>query len=124
MNRFFLKLDTANNNQPTLYCDPQHATDPTEQPIIEGVENMQIRYCIPVGTGIGCVLAADVPDWNQIQSVRVSLVLRSADDNLLVQPQSYHFDADGDGTSELITPTDKRLRRVFTTTIAVRNLVN
>lgn len=126
-NQFFLKADASNNNQPTLYCDPLHATDPTEQPVISGVENMQIRYCVPADstdTNIGCVLAGnDVSDWNQIQSVRVSLLLRSADDNLVTQPQPYQFDINGDGVNETITPSDKRLRRVFTTTIAVRNLV-
>ena len=126
-NQFFLKADASNNNQPTLYCDPLHATDPTEQPVISGVENMQIRYCAPADstdTNIGCVLAGnDVSDWNQIQSVRVSLLLRSADDNLVTQPQPYQFDINGDGVNETITPSDKRLRRVFTTTIAVRNLV-
>ncbi|MCC7220470.1 MAG: PilW family protein [Candidatus Contendobacter sp.] len=126
-NRFFLQADASNNNQPTLYCDPLQATDPTAQPVISGVENMQIRYCVPADstdTNIGCVLAGnDVSDWNQIQSVRVSLLLRSADDNLVVQPQPYQFDVNGDGVNETITPSDKRLRRVFTTTIAVRNLV-
>ena len=126
-NQFFLKADASNNNQPTLYCDPLHTTDPTEQPVISGVENMQIRYCVPADstdTNIGCVLAGnDVSDWNQIQSVRVSLLLRSADDNLVTQPQPYQFDINGDGVNETITPSDKRLRRVFTTTIAVRNLV-
>ncbi len=126
-NRFFLKADASNNNQPTLYCEPQPKTDPTEQPVISGVENMQIRYCAPADstdTNIGCVLAGnDVSDWNQIQSVRVSLLLRSADDNLVTQPQPYQFDINGDGVNETITPSDKRLRRVFTTTIAVRNLV-
>lgn len=75
------------------------ATDPTEQPVISGVENMQIRYCVPADstdTNIGCVLAGnDVSDWNQIQSVRVSLLLRSADDNLVTQPQPYQFDING-----------------------------
>lgn len=126
-NRFFLKADASNSNQPTLYCEPQPKTDPAEQPVISGVENMQIRYCAPADstdTNIGCVLAGnDVSDWNQIQSVRVSLLLRSADDNLVTQPQPYQFDINGDGVNETITPSDKRLRRVFTTTIAVRNLV-
>lgn len=130
--RFFLQADASNGNQPTLYCDPIHYTnssdvDPTEQPVISGIENMQIRYCVPVDsndTNIGCVLAGnDVSDWNQVQSVRVSLLLRSVDDNLIAQPQPYQFDVNGDGVNETITPTDKRLRRVFTTTIAVRNLV-
>ncbi len=109
----------------TLYCDPEHTANPGLTPVIDGVENMQIRYCIPVGGAeIGCVLPASVPAWNEVQSVRVSLLLRSVDDNLVVQPQPYQFDANGDGVDETVTPTDKRLRRVFTTTVALRNLRN
>jgi len=109
----------------SLYCDPEHTINPDSTPVIGNVENIQFRYCIPVGSAkIGCVLSTAVSNWNEVQSVKVSLLLRSVDDNLVVQPKSYQFDADGDGVSETITPTDKRLRRVFTTTIAVRNLVN
>ncbi|HMR72841.1 MAG TPA: PilW family protein, partial [Candidatus Saccharibacteria bacterium] len=48
-------------------------------------------------------------------SVRISLVLRTADDNLVEAPQPYTING------VTTTPTDRRLRRVFTTTIALRN---
>ena len=125
-NRFFLEVD---NNQPTLYCDPQHsagqdpAKDPSKQPVIDGVENMQIRYCEKLSNNIGCVTADKVFEWKNIQSVRMSLLVRSADDGLVNQPQPYQWDADGDGKDDdpPPTPTDRRLRRVFTTTVSLRN---
>lgn len=138
-NRFFLKnlKDKDNNDQPVLYCDPKRtagndpvkdpARDDPEQPIIEGVENMQIRYCERFNndsnSSLRCVTADKVSDWNKVQSVRISLLVRSADDSLVGQPQPYQWDADGDGEDDPpLTPTDRRLRRVFTTTIIPRNL--
>ena len=127
-NQFFLE---SNNNQPTLYCDPQHsagdvslATDDLKQPVIDGIENMQIRYCERLVTDkFRCVTPNNVTNWNNVKSVRISLLVRSTDDGLVSQPQPYRWDTDGDGEDDnpLPTPTDRRLRRVFTTTISLRN---
>ena len=130
-NQFFLEL---NNNQPTLYCDPQHsagkdpvmdpAKDDPKQPVIDGVENMQIRYCEEQSSdNLRCVTANNITKWNNIRSVKISLLVRSTDDRLTSQPQSYPWDANGDGKDDdpPPTPTDKYLRRVFTTTISLRN---
>lgn len=89
--------------------------------VIDGVENMRILYGERVGNNIHYVPMANVGNINNIQSMRVSLLLRTSDDNLVSQPQPYQFDANNDSTLETITPTDRRLRRVFTTTIALRN---
>lgn len=125
-NRFFLELD---NNQPTLYCDPEHsagqdpAKDPSKQPVIDGVENMQIRYCEKLSNNIGCVTANKVADWNNVRSVKISLLMKSVNNGLVSQPQPYQWDADGDGKDDdpPPTPTDRHLRRVFTSTISLRN---
>jgi len=142
-NLFFLELD---NNQPTLYCDPEHgagqdpAKNPSKQPVIDGVENMQIRYCEGLGKcktfdkdgkcieldiveKVGCVTANKVTDWNNIQSVKISLLMKSINNGLVSQPQPYQWDADGDGKDDdpPPTPTDRHLRRVFTSTISLRN---
>ncbi len=128
-NQFFLELV---NNQPTLYCDPQHSAgkdalekDESKQPVIDGVENMQIRYCEKLSSvdNLRCVTANNITNWNDIRSVKISLLMRSADNGLTSQPQSYQWDANGDGKDDdpPPTPTDKYLRRVFTTTISLRN---
>ena len=61
------------------------------------------------------VPANNVVNWEKVVSVRVSLLVKSIDDNLAVQPLAYTYN----GTTS--TPTDRRLRRIFTTTIALRN---
>ncbi len=134
-NQFSIPTGLQDNN---LYCNAGHRTaagavvagTSQTQPVIEGVENMQLRYCSRKPDNISCVRADLVPDWTQVESIKISLLVRSVDDNLISEPKSYRFDLDGDpGTGddadEIITPpaTDRHLRRVFTTTIAVRNLV-
>lgn len=100
---------------------PISATNPIE--LIEGVENMKVLYgedtdAPPDGTA-NYYVAADAAglDMNNVVSIRVSLLLRSLDDNLAAQPLAYTFNG------ETITPTDRRIRRVITSTIALRNRI-
>ena len=87
--------------------------------IVEGIENMQILYgadtnadntpdyYVPAGT-VGLNMA-------QVVSIRISLLAATLDDNLAAQPLAYTYN----GVTS--TPTDRKIRRVFNTTIAVRN---
>ncbi len=102
------------NGLPALYRQ-ENGNNPEE--LVDGIEQMQISY------GVGdqfnnlvsnFVTADNVTDWSKVISVRISLLLQS-DDNITASPQSYTF---GGITT---TPTDRRLRRSFTTTIALRN---
>lgn len=119
---YYIGKDTTNNNVPTLYRRRlTSGSTMVSEPLVEGVENMQILYgedtdspadgsanrYLPAGTG-GL-------NMGNVVSVRVSLLLRSAEDNITTQPQPYAFNG------ATITPTDRRLRRVFTTTIRIRN---
>lgn len=86
--------------------------------LIEGVENMQIQY----GEDLDGNRSADVyrsadqvVDWGAVVSVRVSLLLQSVEDGIVSHPQTYRFN----GTTT--TATDQRLRRSFSTVIALRN---
>ncbi|MFT7413975.1 MAG: type IV pilus assembly protein PilW [Methylophagaceae bacterium] len=87
--------------------------------LIEGIENMQIRY----GEDANADNTADYfvsaatggLDMNQVVSIRVSLLVRSLDDNLTTQAQPYTYN------TATVTPSDRRFRQVFTSTIAVRN---
>lgn len=96
----------------------------TPMELVEGVENMQIRYGIDV-TGDRAVdryvSASEIGTWDQVMSARVSLLLRSVQDNITQTPQTYTYDADGDGVLDPIVAGDNRLRRVFTTTVNIRN---
>ena len=104
--------------------------------LVEGVEDMQITYGVDTSTPAVCadndgvvdtyVTASNVPatapcvndedDWKKVLSVRIRLLMRTQD-GIASQPQPYFY------TDPVVatTPADRRLRKVFTTTIAVRN---
>lgn len=92
--------------------------------LIEGIENMQILYgedtdaagTLGRGTPNHYVAAGTTGfDIDEVVSVRISLLVRSIDNSLTSAPIAYVFN----GVS--ITPGDRRLRRVFTSTIVLRN---
>lgn len=89
------------------------------QELVEGIENMQIlygedtnndntpNYYVPAGSaGL---------DWENVVSVRVSLLVATLEDNVATQAMDYTIFGD------TVTSTDNRIRRVFTSTIALRN---
>lgn len=145
VNTFFIQNDAANANEPTLYCSTAAPTSITPTsvpaftkaacvaatcfPLIPGVENMQILYgedtsgpppatLSPDGSIDRWVTAANVSNWDNVLSVRISLLLRTPDriadtTNTATYPMS--------GTSVSAPGTDTRLRRVFTTVVNLRN---
>ncbi len=91
----------------------------TSSELVEGIENMQVLYgedtdgngtpdyYVPAGTaGL---------DMANVISLRISLLAATADDSLALQPVDYTYNG------ATTTPADRRLRKVFTSTIAVRN---
>lgn len=86
------------------------------QEMLEGVENMSLRFGIN-----GEYFAADElgeAQWRNVNSVRVELLLRGNEENLLDQPQGYTFAGE-----DVPGPADRRARQVFSTTVAIRNRV-
>ncbi len=124
------KRDNDANNPPTLMRSTLTATGtagPAEE-LIEGVESMQLLYGVNVDQDVRATvdayLTADqVTNWDEVISVRVSLLLQSVNDGTVPAPQSYTFDGvtydGGAGNGDL--PDDERVRRVFTATISLRN---
>ncbi|MBU2571929.1 MAG: PilW family protein [Gammaproteobacteria bacterium] len=111
-------IRTNPNNQPALY---RRINSEDAQELVEGIEEMHIRYGVDTN-GDGTVnqyIRADAVDaagiWNTVASVRISLLALSIDDNLTAQPVDYTYNG------ATVTPADRRLRRVFNSTIAVRN---
>ncbi len=90
----------------------------TTQELVEGVENMQVTYGEDTDgdkTPNYFVTAANVTNWENVVAARITLLLRSSDDNITQSNQTYTYNG------ATVTATDRRLRRVFTTTIAIRN---
>ncbi len=109
-------VQTGAGGQPALFI--KNGTTPAQERV-EGIEDMQIfygadtnadntsDYYVPAGTaGL---------NMDQVVSVRISLLAVTPDNNLTAQPVLYTYN--GVPT----TPTDRKIRRVFNTTIAVRN---
>jgi type IV pilus assembly protein PilW len=88
--------------------------------LVEGVEDMQVLYGIDSDNDQfpnQYVTSDNVPNFNAVVSLRIMLLIHSIDDFVTEAPQTYTFN--GVPT----TPTDRRLRQVFSTTIALRNRI-
>lgn len=91
--------------------------------LIEGIENMQILYgedtSAPTDRNIDTYVDANgVTNWDNVYAVRISLLMRSVENSVVNQPQAVAFNG---ATVNSGVGADRRLRKVFTTTIAVRN---
>ena len=91
--------------------------------LVEGVEDMQILYGIdtdladPDAYPNQYVTSDNVPDFTNVVAVRIMLLVRSIDDFVAEDPQTYTFN------NITTTPGDRRIRQVFTTTVALRNRI-
>jgi type IV pilus assembly protein PilW len=86
--------------------------------IVEGIDNMQILYGEDTdadGIANYYVASGSVVNMANVVSVRVSVLASTPDDNLTNEPIPYTYN----GTTT--TPTDRKIRRVFTSTIVLRN---
>ncbi|WP_165919120.1 PilW family protein [Sulfuritortus calidifontis] len=107
---------------PALYRKIGAGTTDVKE-LVDGIENMQIQYGVDndgngsidqyVDAGHASLDSAD--EWKNVRSVRISLLLVSQDNNVTDAPQKYVYNG------STVTPTDRRLRYVFTSTIGVRN---
>jgi type IV pilus assembly protein PilW len=104
--------------------------NPDIDQVVENVQNMRVLFGVDSngdGSADGYFRTAQFdgnagsPTWNQVISVRVSLLLRSASNTAASQSQPYKFDTDGDGDLDAVTPSDRHLYRVHTATMAIRN---
>lgn len=108
-------IQQGNGGQPGLFRQ-KNAEAPVE--LIEGIENMQILYGEDTNadrTPDYYVSFDNIADINNVVSIQISLLVASNKDNLVSEPLSFTYN----GATTIAT--DRRLRRVFTSTIAVRN---
>lgn len=107
---------------PGLYLDDGN----NNSELVEGIEDMQLQfgadddgdripdYYVDAGTA--------VLNMNDVVSVKVTLVARTIDDNTALNTRVY--DIDGiDGNADDVS-SDKRITKVYTSTIALRNRLN
>jgi type IV pilus assembly protein PilW len=104
----------------------QQNTNGQNNPLVEGIENMQILYGVdtdatPDGTPNYYVSANTVPNMAKVVSIRISLLAATLDDNLAAQPLAYKYNGTTYDTTTTPAVTDRKIRRVFNATIALRN---
>jgi len=130
-------IRTNTDGEPALYRQvlgsSGTAPNNTAEELIEGVQDMQLLYGEDTSpdTVIDKVdvyrTANNVVDWSRVLGIRISLLMvsRNNEQGITTEPQQYALDMNGDGdvsdAGETVTPTDLLLRKVFTTTIAVKN---
>ncbi|MFT6914133.1 MAG: type IV pilus assembly protein PilW [Motiliproteus sp.] len=86
--------------------------------LLEGVENVQILYGVDSSgnkTPNYFVPADQVADMGAVVSVQLHLLIRSLRDNMLDKPQAIVY------YGESRVNLDRRLRKSFTSTVAIRN---
>ena len=109
-------IRTGAGGLPSLYQRIEN--NPSEE-LVQGVQGMQILYGEDIDGDATSdrFLSANQVDMDQVVSVKISILLLSITDALTSRPQAYSFDG------VTVTPSDRRIRRVFTTTIALRNRI-
>ncbi len=102
------------------YTTPNYDGTPQPQELITGVEGLVVRLGLDTNAD-GAVDAqarpADVADWTQVLSVQLDVLLVSPNDGVTASAQPYAFDG------RTVTPTDRRLRIVASTSVSLRNAV-
>lgn len=124
------KRGNVATNPPALFRArlAANGTAGVAEELIEGVESMQILYGENLDGDVRSTVDTYVPadqvgNWLNVISVRLSLLIQSIEDGAVPSPQPYTFNSvvyDG-GVGNGALPADDRVRRVFTTTINLRN---
>jgi type IV pilus assembly protein PilW len=118
-------------NEPALfrYDYSMGASGATFDELVEGVENMQILYGEDLNTGdedvqpTQYVTADNITNPDNVVSVRISLLVRTPQElNRPQAPSNHRLLGVDDATAvDITTLSDRRIRKVFTTTVYMRN---
>jgi type IV pilus assembly protein PilW len=117
-NRYYVSSSGA-SGRPELSCAGPGVAG---QPLVENVESIKlwmgqadaanprraVRYVEPADVGA---------DWGTIVAVRICLLMRSAEPVLAIEDDKSYRDCSGD----VATSADRRIRRAFYSTVALRN---
>ncbi len=118
IDRIVYSVKTGANGSPALFR--QRDSEP-EAELLNNVDNMQILYGRSDDNGnlLGYTPISALPpaDFKNIISIRISLLLTSAAE-VLSEPSRYSFN----GATNILA-TDKKMRRVFTSTYTLRNRI-
>jgi len=141
-NRFYIGTSGVITS-PSLYCRG-NGPGGTQQPLVENIEDMQFVYGTALSTATNtlsvkgylnatellaepslALLADDQTRWGKVMTVRICVVVRS---ELPVAPDAdsakyVSCPTNGASLGTLLSPTDLRLRRAYSTTVVLRNRI-
>lgn len=117
-------IDAANAE---LQCDGQISDTPLApgappigQVLLSDVEDLQILYGVDTNSDQSVDQYTDLPaDWEQVITARICVLIRSEKTNVV--SAGNYLDCNG---ASIAIPSDRRLRRAFTSTINLRNRIN
>ncbi|MFC6475540.1 PilW family protein [Pseudomonas asuensis] len=114
-------MSNSNNGIPSLwridYSNPDASSFEPEE-LVQGVQDMQIKYALGDDTGKiteDYVDAKDDLDWSRVVAVRVNLVSISHEKNIVPPGQEPQLN------SAFKAIEDGRIGQVFSTTVGIRN---
>lgn len=126
-NRYF--IDVSNSGRKELHCASNASS---AQPLIENVDDMQLWFGVALSTAPEAVVryaragkdatststvnGLGASEWNNVNSVRICLLMRSAEPILTDEDTQTYLDCN----SQSKTSADRVLRRAFFTTAMVR----
>jgi type IV pilus assembly protein PilW len=143
--RYFIDISPSSGT-PNLFCQGNGGSGSAPpQPMVDNIEDMKFSFGTasaptpptspPSGQIAGYLSATDVEKlaaspsqaeiakaWGLVQTVQICIVVRSAAKNLVADNASSIY-TKCDGTQDA-SQIDRRLRRAFTTTVALRNGFN
>lgn len=130
-NRYFIDVSSGVNSsgRPELYCA---SPDSAKQPLLENIEDMQIWYGLSLSNidataasrqVVRYVKAASVAaaDWDKVMSVRICLLVRSAEPVLSSDGEDTLTYQPCDPNAARATSNDRYLRRAYYTTSTLRS---
>lgn len=140
-NRYFIQTVGTPSGGPELYCVGATGNDATgtatfgsPQPIMEGVERMQLSFGVGTSTlgtvtaaymtaqELDAALAAEVDRWKRVLSVRVCLQMRNTAASDLSSRSAISSTAKYyDCNNVQQTSADGFLRRTYTSTVSLKN---
>lgn len=124
-NRYYIASNATTTNS-ELYCAGNGGTSSiatafasSPQPIAENVIGMQLRYGFDSDADQSAdnfVPASSVTNWDNVVSVKICLVMRTANDGITTTNAQYR-----DCNNTLITASDRRLYGAYSTVVTLRS---
>ena len=119
-------VGTNDDGNSALFVRNTDAGSAETHEIVEGITDMQLEYAVDTNSDgypdeYKTAAAITAGKWDQVISVRVSLLAESLEDNITDSKTPYQFyQRETDGTLTEITPTDRKIRRSSSFVVAIR----